>query len=169
MSCVMNGNSPASSLLETSPATTVPQASSLLAAHTSELDLCLSIPATLLASEELVTLFRAHCRARLPREAAFASELLLREVLHNALQHGCASNPERVISCRLRMDSRRLLLRVSDGGSGFDWRAACQRRAIAEAPSGRGLWILASYASHIRFSRRGNTVTVLKRFEGGQA
>lgn len=95
---------------------------------------------------------------------AFASELLLREVLVNAVTHPATACVQRRILCVLRLKPGRLLLAVHDGGKGFDWRT---RVGVSTPPGdtrGRGLEILRQYANVVRFNSRGNTVSLIKRF-----
>ena len=122
------------------------------------------------AVEEFCIEFRRHAEKHLDRPQRFAAELLVREALNNAVVHGCRSDPSNRFRCALRLGVGRLTIAVIDDGDGFDWRAVLQRRnentanAAATADSGRGLGILFSYATRVRFNEKGNAVTVVKRF-----
>ena len=124
------------------------------------------LPATLPAVEEFFAEFRRRSRAMLDRANSFVAELLVREALTNAVVHGCQADPNKQIRCvlRLRLRNRRLLIAVEDDGDGFDWRAALRNSAAFSDCSGRGLAILRMYASRIRYSSRGNLVTIIRRF-----
>jgi anti-sigma regulatory factor (Ser/Thr protein kinase) len=121
------------------------------------------LPATLEAVEEFFIEFRRRARGLLDRVDCFAAELLVREALTNAVVHGCHADAARQIRCSLRLRSRRLLIVVADDGDGFDWRTAWRKTAVFPDCSGRGIEILRKYASRVRFSERGNVVTMLKR------
>ena len=114
--------------------------------------------------DEFCAEFRSHAEKHLDRPQRFAAELLVREALNNAVLHGCRSDPRKHFRCALRLGVGRLTLAVEDGGDGFDWRAAMQRRGETSDTSGRGLGILFRYATRVRFNDKGNAVTIVKRF-----
>lgn len=68
------------------------------------------------------------CLALLSRANGFAPELLLREVLTNAVVHGCHTDPRKQVCCSLRVKGGRVLIAVEDTGDGFDWRAGGPNR-----------------------------------------
>ena len=123
----------------------------------------ITLPATAEAVEEFFVSFRQHAAAALPKEHCFTAELLAREALNNAVVHGCHADPDKRVRCALRLKLGRLLIVVHDEGEGFDWRALWGSRAEASAPSGRGIELMRTYATRVRFNDRGNTVTIVKR------
>ncbi len=123
-----------------------------------------TMPATLDALEEVCREFRAISGGLPDSSCRFAAELLLRELLTNAVIHGCRSDPSRQVVCVVRWRARRLTIAVEDDGDGFDWRAALRRQAAASCCSGRGFEILRKYATRFRFNRSGNAATVMKNF-----
>jgi anti-sigma regulatory factor (Ser/Thr protein kinase) len=98
------------------------------------------------------------------RADTFAAELLLREVLTNAVEHGSAGGPGRRVRCVVRVRGRRLTISVQDEGAGFDWRAALDHAADLSDLSGRGLEILRTYSTSFRFNAKGNSVTLRRQF-----
>jgi anti-anti-sigma factor len=124
------------------------------------------LPATLEAIERFCGDFRVWRAASCADLDLFVATLLLREVLTNALVHGCREDPRRHISLVLRVKPGRLVVAVRDEGEGFDWRAEWNRQADVADCTGRGMEILRLYADSVRFSRRGNQVTLVKFFEG---
>lgn len=123
-------------------------------------DLCDRIPCTIDAVEEFCLRFRQwHATACFAQEL-FACELLLREALVNGVAH--TQDPSGAVSCKLRGDSRRLLISVQDPGPGFDWRSG--RRTPKEdcEAGGRGLAIYYRYAHRVRFVEAGNGVTLVR-------
>src|ERR1035441_6135746 len=124
-----------------------------------------ALPATLEAAEKFLIAFRWWGQAILNRAQSFASELLLREALTNAVVHGCRADPGKQVRCSLRLNGRRLLIAVEDDGEGFDWHAAARNSAAFAQCSGRGIELLRLYASGFRYVCRGNRVTILKRFQ----
>jgi anti-sigma regulatory factor (Ser/Thr protein kinase) len=125
-----------------------------------------TLPATLEAVEAFLIEFK---RSACPPGTAerFAAELLLREALTNAVVHGCRSAAGKQVRCAIRFKQGDLLIRVEDDGDGFDWRSAQRSRAAAAECSGRGLEILRSYATRVRFNDKGNVVIILKRSQKG--
>jgi len=120
------------------------------------------IPATLAAVEDFC--LAARCWAlslRLPNH--FAAELLTREAMANAAEHGCGCDSSKHITCVLRLRPGRLIIAVHDHGPGFDWRAACARTPDLDACTGRGIAILRQFAHRLRFNRRGNSLIIIKR------
>lgn len=94
----------------------------------------------------------------------FATELLLREMLTNAVVHGCRKTSHGCIRCVLRLRETRLSFAIQDSGPGFDWRAAWHSQSRAADCSGRGLEILRKYASRFRFNKLGNGIVVALHF-----
>ena len=121
------------------------------------------LPATLQAIERFFTEFRRWQPGMMVCSDAFAAELLLREVLTNAVVHGCGQDPSKQVRCALRARPGRLTIAVADDGLGFDWRAAANRTAEFGETSGRGMEILRAYANRVRFNAPGNSVTIWKR------
>ena len=123
------------------------------------------LPATLEAVEEFCTEFQRWRASVCADLNSFSTALLLRESLTNAVIHGCGGDPRKHISCVLRAKPGRLLIAIRDAGEGFDWRAAWDRRPDVSETSGRGVEILRRYSNSVRFNRKGNSVTLVKRFE----
>jgi anti-sigma regulatory factor (Ser/Thr protein kinase) len=121
------------------------------------------LPATLAAIEEFMARFRAW-RANIRENLAFPGELLLREALTNAAVHGSSGEPAKNIRCIVRLKPGRLVIAVRDDGPGFRWRELWDSAAAASATRGRGIEIYRHYASGVRFSARGNGVTLVRRF-----
>jgi serine/threonine-protein kinase RsbW len=95
---------------------------------------------------------------------SFAAELLLREILTNAVLHGSKCEPTRRIRCAVRLRGGCLEIAARDQGPGFDWRAAIGRDAGSSDVSGRGMKILRSYSTAFRFNAKGNAVSVRRQF-----
>ena len=124
------------------------------------------LPATFEAIERVFAEFRGRCDCIRVHKECFQAELLLREALTNAVVHGCRGDRSKSILCTVRVKGARLIIAVEDGGAGFDWRAALSRQADPSACSGRGMEIFRKYATRVRFSEKGNRVTLIKDFKG---
>jgi len=127
-----------------------------------------SFPASLEAVEAFTVEIRLRSRGVLSGRNCFAAELLMREALTNAIVHGCGADSRKRVRCWMRVRRGHLLIVVADDGQGFDWRAA--RRVTAEGSdcSGRGMEILRRYADHVRFNRKGNVVTLMRKVDRGE-
>jgi anti-sigma regulatory factor (Ser/Thr protein kinase) len=124
-------------------------------------DLSASIAASHEAIEAFCWDFQQWLGTELSSRDAFASELLLREALVNAAEHGCAGSPDRMIQCVVRGGKGRILIAVSDPGPGFDWTRRLALVPDATATSGRGVSIYKNYATRIRFNKAGNSIFIL--------
>jgi anti-sigma regulatory factor (Ser/Thr protein kinase) len=122
------------------------------------------LPASREAVEDFLGEFKDSMQGFVPPEHRFAAELLAREALNNAVQHGCHSDPAKSIRCVFRLRDRCLTMVIGDPGDGFDWRVGRSRRAAPSATSGRGMELFCRFANRVRFNRTGNQVTILKRW-----
>lgn len=120
------------------------------------------IPASLEAMESLCLRLRGFLEEGLHDAELFAAELLLRELLTNAVCHGCAGDHRRHVRCDVRLAAGALSLIVEDEGKGFDWRAALARSPDTTGTSGRGMAILRLYATELRFNEAGNRVELVR-------
>lgn len=104
----------------------------------------------------------------LHKKDLFATELLLREALNNAVMHGCDQNPLLSFSCRLMISDQKVIIKVSDEGTGFDWRKKLEALPNNLDESGRGLSIFAIYANSMEFNESGNCITLTQIFKQGE-
>ncbi len=133
------------------------------------------MPSTLKSIDEVCDRFQTWRALHCAGLGAFRSEMLLREALANAVDHGAKGsydgNPggagcvvRGVVRSTFRAGRGSLFMVIHDEGKGFDWRAVWNRQAGPEAEGGRGIEILRRYASVVRFNTKGNTVMLLQRF-----
>jgi len=93
-------------------------------------------------------------------QLCFRVELLAREILANALNHGNGNDPEKSVVLQLRISRTWIRLRVTDEGPGFAWRNALKKTPGTNETSGRGMRIYVLYAARTQFNRRGNQITI---------
>ena len=129
-------------------------------------DLRGEIPASHDAIEAFCWDFQQWLGNKVSSRDAFAAELLLREALVNAAEHGCAGSPDLKIRCIVRGGKGRILIAVSDPGPGFDWASRLSFVPEAEATSGRGVSIYKTYATRIRFNSAGNSIFICMQLNG---
>lgn len=94
---------------------------------------------------------------------AFDMELLAREALVNAVQHGSGGDPGKTIHASLALLDGSLVLVVRDEGPGWNWRAMPLLPPKPESESGRGLFIVHKYADDFSYNDPGNELTIVKR------
>jgi serine/threonine-protein kinase RsbW len=91
----------------------------------------------------------------------FAVEILARECLNNAIEHGSVHRPGAEVSLVMKIGAKQVCLRVADQGPGFPWRRLYRRGwPSPHRPGGRGLMVLRTYAQRIAFNAKGNAVTL---------
>lgn len=119
------------------------------------------------ASAENVELFIAALHGFLAEgglgHLAFDIELLAREALGNAVQHGSSGNPAKTVRASLNLEPGRLVLVVADEGRGFDWRSLPMTEPDPRGESGRGLFIIRKYADSFGYNDAGNTLRIIKK------
>lgn len=124
------------------------------------------LPATLEAVDRFCIEFRSWRDAACGEIDGFTVELMLRELLNNAVVHGCSFNPDKRVACHLRAKPGRLVISIRDEGEGFDWAGRGDCESALESPNGRGLEIIKQFSHSFRFNRKGNSITLIKRFTG---
>jgi serine/threonine-protein kinase RsbW len=106
-----------------------------------------------------------------PMEAAgysskdvFGMRLVLEEAVVNGLKHGNQFDPVKRVRVRCQVNAERAVVEVEDEGPGFDPREVPDPLdpENLERPCGRGLLLMRSYTTWMRFNERGNCVTVCK-------
>jgi serine/threonine-protein kinase RsbW len=124
-----------------------------------------------------------NCRAEIPRitdniaalmadhlysdKDLFAVRLAVEEALVNALRHGNREDLAKRVNVTFLVGPERLLIEVQDEGEGFDLKAVPDPLAPEnlERSSGRGLHLMRTYMSWVRFNASGNCVTMCKSRE----
>lgn len=127
-----------------------------------------TIEPTLDAVDAICRDVRGRIRRQASRDDWFGVELLLREALTNAVLHAGSDEPGRRVRCEVSVGARAARLVITDGGPGFDWRAALARVPEEAASSGRGLRIYEMYADRVSFNRLGNRVVLERRLGQGR-
>jgi serine/threonine-protein kinase RsbW len=99
------------------------------------------------------------------RRDIFAVQVTLQEAIVNAIKHGDSRRP---VQIAFRIGADDVLATVADQGKGFDPAAVADPLAEEnlERPCGRGLLMMRSLMSWVRFNTKGNCVTVCRRRSG---
>jgi serine/threonine-protein kinase RsbW len=95
---------------------------------------------------------------------SFALRLALEEAILNALKHGNRYDPAKHVRVRWLVSVERVLAEIEDQGDGFDPRQVPDPLSPQNVTklSGRGLLLMHSYLSWMRYNERGNQVTLCK-------
>lgn len=112
-------------------------------------------------------IMRAVSRCGYDSDTAFAIKLALEEAITNAVKHGNCNDPSKELALRWLVDRERVVIMVRDEGCGFcpeDVPDPTLEENI-ERPSGRGIMLMHSYMTKIRFNAAGNEVWLLKEKE----
>ena len=91
--------------------------------------------------------------------------LAIMEGIVNAVKHGNRGDRRKHVTVDCGVDGNEVFARIEDQGAGFDPGAVPDPRdpANCERPSGRGLLLMRTHMTSVRFNERGNCVTMCKR------
>lgn len=127
-------------------------------------DTCAGFARTVVSRLDLVDGICASARDLLEQhgleDVQFSVDLLLREFLVNAMEHGNGLDVTKKVEVSVRIGPKWIVLRILDEGSGFRWRTLSRTLPGEMSTSGRGLAIGALYAHRLRFNNAGNQVTL---------
>lgn len=114
------------------------------------------LPASSVAVDELCLRLRQLLVASISPERRFAIELVAREALENAVEHGCHGDPAKRLSFEFWTEGDGLRLVVEDEGEGFDVESAFTRADCGELePCGNGLALIKAYSDSFTYEAGG--------------
>jgi len=95
----------------------------------------------------------------------FGIHLSMEEAVANAINHGNAQDPGKLIRIELETCAVSFFARITDQGRGFDPQAIPDPTASEnlERPCGRGLMLMRCYMDNVAYSASGNSVELFKR------
>jgi serine/threonine-protein kinase RsbW len=84
------------------------------------------------------------------------------EAVNNAIIHGNSSTPEKIVDIEISFSGNELKIKVKDEGTGFipDKVPDPTVPENIEALNGRGVFLMSRLADTIKYSKKGNTVTM---------
>lgn len=102
-------------------------------------------------------------------DTIFAIKLAFEEAVTNAVKHGNCNDCGKQVHLRYYVHPERVVLAVRDEGCGFrpDQVPDPTADENLERPSGRGLMLMQSYMTAVRYSESGNEVWLLKENRRG--
>ncbi len=94
-----------------------------------------------------------------------AVRLALQEAVLNGLRHGNEGDPTKCVWISYHVTPCRFLVEVADEGAGFDPNAVSVPTLPEnqERPGGLGIRLMRHFMTWVRYSERGNRVTMYKR------
>jgi serine/threonine-protein kinase RsbW len=97
-------------------------------------------------------------------DTAFGVKLAFEEGITNAIKHGNCNDPAKHITVRYYVDGERIVIMIRDEGTGFcpDTVPDPTADENLERPYGRGIMLMQSYMTKVRFNETGNEVWMLK-------
>jgi serine/threonine-protein kinase RsbW len=98
----------------------------------------------------------------------FGVRLALEEALVNAIKHGHKGDRSKKVHLRYLLTPKRFVADIEDQGPGFridEVPDPCAAENL-ERPCGRGLLLMRSYMTWVRFNKTGNRVTMCRRHRG---
>ncbi len=104
-------------------------------------------------------------------EVEFKLEMAAREMLANAIEHGCSlaaenkeANDDLKIEVELKLKKESLSFQVKDPGPGFDWESYDLTTMPRFEEKGRGLKMINKVADKMVFNQQGNIITIYMDF-----
>ncbi|MFP3937405.1 MAG: ATP-binding protein [Phycisphaerae bacterium] len=96
--------------------------------------------------------------------AVFAIKLALEEGLNNAIKHGNAYDPDKMVELEFDVTPQQASITITDQGQGFDPDSIPDPTVDEnlERPCGRGIMLMRAYMDKVEYSGRGNRVRLLK-------
>jgi serine/threonine-protein kinase RsbW len=92
----------------------------------------------------------------------------LTEALSNAMLYGNNSDPEKRVRVEVTIRVEEVTVRVTDQGLGFDPTTVPDPTLPGNISKsgGRGIFLMKALMDEVQFNERGNSVTLVLRFEG---
>lgn len=112
---------------------------------------------------------RKHIEKRLSGTAfddreLFGIRLCVEEALVNAIKHGNRLDPLKSVHIHFIVEQHRFQISITDQGAGYDPEAVpdCQADENLTRPSGRGLFLMRHYMTHVVVEPPGNQLVMTK-------
>ena len=133
-------------------------------------ELILELPNDIRSIEHAVEYVTRHCSGcyEYARRFNLNFRVGLTEALSNAMLYGNNSDPEKRVRVEVTIRVEDVTVRVTDQGLGFDPTTVPDPTLpdnISKS-GGRGIFLMKALMDEVRFNKRGNSVTLVLRFEG---
>ena len=135
-----------------------------------EQELILELPNDIRSIEHAVEYVTQHCTtcSEYARRLNLNFRVGLTEALSNAMLYGNNSDPEKSVRVEVAIKLEEVTVRVTDQGVGFDPTTVPDPTLPANISKtgGRGIFLMKALMDEVEFNDRGNSVTLVLRFEG---
>jgi len=133
-------------------------------------ELILELPNDIRSIEHAVEYVMRHCSSccDFARRLNLNFRVGLTEALSNAMLYGNGSDPQKRVRVEVTVRVEEVAVRVTDQGEGFDPTLVPDPTLpdnISKS-GGRGIFLMKSLMDEVRFNERGDSVTLVLRFEG---
>ena len=133
-------------------------------------ELILELPNDIRTIEHAVEYVTRHCSScsEYARRLNLNFRVGLTEALSNAMLYGNNSDPEKRVRVEVTINLDEVTVRVTDQGVGFD-PGLVPDPTLPDNISksgGRGIFLMKALMDEVQFNERGNSVTLVLRFEG---
>ena len=133
-------------------------------------ELILELPNDIRSIEHAVEYVAQHCSGcyEYARHFNLNFRVGLTEALSNAMLYGNNSDPDKRVRVEVTIGVEEVSVRVTDQGVGFD-PAMVPDPTLPDNISksgGRGIFLMKALMDEVQFNERGNSVTLVLRFEG---
>lgn len=98
-----------------------------------------------------------------PALNAFGLTLAVREALTNAVVHGCLADPNKFVTCAVKLADGELRVEICDEGEGFNWRGFGEGFPEPDMPGTRGIAIMRHYFDELIYNEKGNKILLTKK------
>ena len=133
-------------------------------------ELILELPNDIRSIEHAVEYVTRHCTSccEYARRLNLNFRVGLTEALSNAMLYGNNSDPEKSVRVEVAIKLEEVSVRVTNQGVGFDPTTvpAPTLPANISKSGGRGIFLMKALMDEVQFNDRGNSVTLVLRFEG---
>ena len=140
--------------------------------------ICLHIAPELSLKDRVVGFFRSQMLNDLSTELCEQIALAMDELLGNALEHGCNTDPKLGVELAYIQTNRSILLHLRDAGPGFSWDSLLHaavnnppedplrhtnfRSEMGLRPGGFGIMLVKKIADELIYNETGNEVLFIK-------
>jgi len=133
-------------------------------------ELILELPNDIRSIEHAVEYVTRHCASccEYARRLNWNFRVGLTEALSNAMLYGNNSDPEKRVRVEVTINLDEVSVKVTDQGVGFDPESVPDPTLpdnISKS-GGRGIFLMKALMDEVQFNERGNSVTLVLRFEG---
>ena len=133
-------------------------------------ELILELPNDIRSIEHAVEYVTRHCSScsEYARRLNLNFRVGLTEALSNAMLYGNNSDPEKSVRVEVTITNDEVSVRVTDQGVGFDPELVPDPTLPdnISTSGGRGIFLMKALMDEVEFNERGNSVTLVLRFEG---